>query len=145
MNIKSFRKLVAENEEWLMARILGYAKSRGYAQYTSTLREAWRLSISGLSKAMLEITQKEKPELELGPDEQFIDDPIAGFGIREARLHRERGVSLGMFLGLMKYYRQSYKDLIRHAAFDSCLENECLNLVERFFDRMEIAFCIEWG
>ncbi len=145
MNIKSFRKLIATNEEWLMERILGYAKSWGYAQYTSTLREAWRLSISGFSKALLESTEHGKPELELGPDEQFVDDPIAGFGIIEARLHRERGVSLGMFLGLMKYYRQSYRDLIRQAAFDSCMENDSLNLIERFFDRVEIAFCIEWA
>ena len=145
MNIKPFRKLVAEHEEWLMERILGYAKARGYAQYTSTLREAWKLSISGLSGALLDAIQKGEPELELGPDEKFIGDPIAAFGILEARLHRERGVSLGMFLGLMKYYRQSYKDLIRYAGFDSCMEDDCLNLVERFFDRVEIAFCIEWA
>ena len=145
MNIKPFRKLVAEHEEWLMERILGYAKARGYAQYTSTLREAWRLSISGLSGALLNAIQKGEPELELGPDEKFIGDQISAFGNLEARLHRERGVSLGMFLGLMKYYRQSYKDLIRYAGFDSCMENDCLNLVERFFDRVEIAFCIEWA
>ena len=145
MNMTLFRQLITEHEEWLMERILGYAKTRGYAQNTSTLREAWRLSISGLSKALLDTIRKEKPELELGPDDQYIGDPIAKFGILEARLHRERGVSLGMFLGLMKYYRQSYKDLIRHARFDSCMEKDCMNLVERFFDRVEIAFCIEWA
>jgi hypothetical protein len=31
-----------------MARVLSYAKEFGYTKYTSTLQEAWRLSISGL-------------------------------------------------------------------------------------------------
>jgi signal transduction histidine kinase/CheY-like chemotaxis protein len=143
--IKSFRKLIADHEDWLMERILGYAKEYDYVKYTSTLREAWRLSISGLSEALLAAIQEDHPHLELGPDDEFVGDLIAEFGIIEARRHRERGVSLGMFLGLMKYYRQSYKDMVRHAGFNRFLENYCLNLIERFFDRVEIAFCIEWA
>jgi len=54
-------------------------------------------------------------------------------------------VSLGMFLGLMKYYRQSYRDMVRQAGFEPMFEDYCLNLIERFFDRLEIAFCIEWA
>ena len=145
MKIELLRKLISEHEEWLMETILEYAKVRGYAQYTSTLREAWRLSISGLSSALLAAIGKRHPNLELNPDDKYISDPIAEFGIIEARRHRERGVSLGMFLGLMKYYRQSYKDLVRHGGFVYSLENHYLNLIERFFDRLEIAFCIEWA
>ena len=145
VGIESFRKLIADHEEWLMERILEYAKEHDYVKYTSTLREAWRLSISGLSEALLNAIHEDHPYLELGPDDELVGDPIAEFGIIEARKHRERGVSLGMFLGLMKYYRQSYKDLARHAGFDPFLEDYCLNLVERFFDRLEIAFCIEWA
>lgn len=141
--IESFRKLVADHEEWLMERILEYAKEHDYVKYTSTLREAWRLSISGLSEAFLAAIHEDHPDLELDPDDELEGDPIAEFGIIEARRHRERGVSLSMFLGLMKYYRQSYKDMARHAGFDPFIEDYCLNLVERFFDRLEIAFCIE--
>ena len=143
--IESFRKLIADHEDWLMEKILGYAKEYGYVKYTSTLREAWRLSISGLSGALLAAIKEDHPQLELGPDDEFVGDPIAEFGIIQARRHRERGVSLGMFLGLMKYYRQSYKDMVRHGGFNPFLENYCLNLIERFFDRLEIAFCIEWA
>jgi signal transduction histidine kinase/DNA-binding NarL/FixJ family response regulator len=143
--IESFRKLIADREDWLMERTLRYAKEYGYVKYTSTLREAWRLSISGLSAALLTAIQEDHPHLELGPDDEFMGDPIAEFGILEARRHRERGVSLGMFLGLMKYYRQSYKDMVRHGGFNPFLKNYCLNLIERFFDRIEIAFCIEWA
>ncbi|GAB6906836.1 Signal transduction histidine kinase [Desulfosarcina cetonica] len=145
MNISSFRKFIAENEEWLIDRIHMYAHARGYVKYTATLREAWRASISGLSKTLLEATGERHPDLELHPDDKFADDPIAEFGIMHARRHRERGVNLGMFLGFLKYYRQSYKDLIRHAGFDSSFEKHCLNLIERFFDRVEIALCVEWA
>lgn len=143
--LEAFRKLVADHEDWLMGRILGYSKQHGYTKYTSTLREAWRLSISGLSNALLAAIEGEHPDLELGPDDQFVGDPLAEFGVIEARRHRERGVSLGMFLGLMKYYRQSYKDLVRVAKLGRFLEPYCLNLIERFFDRVEIGFCIEWA
>ncbi len=144
-DIVSFRSLIIEREDWLMERILEYAKEYQYAKYTSTLREAWRLSISGLSEAFLAAIQEEHPNLDLGPDDTFVDDPIAAFGCIEAQRHRERGVSLGMFLGLMKYYRQSYKDMVRDAGYMPFFEFFCLNLIERFFDRLEIAYCIEWS
>ncbi len=144
-DIAFFRTLIADREDWLMEKILEYAKEYNYVKYTSTLREAWRLSISGLSGALLAAIQEEHPNLELGPDDAFVGDPIAEFGCIEARRHRERGVSLGMFLGLMKYYRESYKDMVRDAGYTPFFEFFCLNLIERFFDRLEIAYCLEWA
>ncbi|MBU0767812.1 MAG: hypothetical protein KJ687_01785 [Proteobacteria bacterium] len=141
----NFRELVASNEDWLMERILQYAKDREYAKYTSTLKEAWRLSIAELSTALLSTIGTDCPSLEFGPDDDFTADPAAAFGMIEARRHRERGVSLSMFLGLMKYYRQSYQDLVDKAGFDPAYNRRCANLVERFFDRVEIAFCVEWA
>ncbi|MGD8971534.1 MAG: hypothetical protein PVG01_08985 [Desulfobacterales bacterium] len=41
----TFSAILKDNEDWLMQRILDYAKRQGYAAYTSTLKEAWRLSI----------------------------------------------------------------------------------------------------
>jgi signal transduction histidine kinase/CheY-like chemotaxis protein len=143
--IETFRKLILENEDWLIERIHHYAKEQGYMEYTATLREAWRLSISGLSESLLAAIREDHPDLELRPFDEFVGDPIADFGIIEARRHRERGVNLGMFLGFTKYYRQSYKDMVLLAGFDSHFADYCLNLIERFFDRVEIAFCIEWS
>ena len=90
--------LISSSEEWLMERILDYAKSQGYTQYTSTLQEAWRLSISGLSSSLLSVLQSNGCDLELGPDEDFINNPATAFGVIEAGRHRERGINLGMFL-----------------------------------------------
>jgi PAS domain S-box-containing protein len=136
-------QLISSHEDWLMDRILFYAKRQGYAYYTSTLKEAWRLSISGLSVSMLK-TLERHPDLELSPDEDFMQDPAAAFGLIEAKAHRQRGISLSMFLGLMKYYRQSYQDLIAASELGPGENAQARIWVDRFFDRVEIAFCSAW-
>ncbi len=139
------KDLIARSEEWLMHRILSYAKERGYVKYTSTLAEAWRMSISGISSSLIGALEIAEYYPELAPDEDYEEDPIASFGIVEARRHRARGVTLGMYLGLMKYYRQSYMDLIRQADFDKDAEEHCRLFVNRFFDRVELGFTTEWS
>jgi len=137
--------LIAENEDWLMARVLAYAKEQGYTAYTSTLVEAWRLSISGLSDSIIKAISHHPAIPEMSPDEDFSRDPMAQFGIVEAQKHRERGVSLAMFLGLMKYYRQSYVDLLRQQDFAAQEAERYELFINRVFDRIEIGFCTEWS
>ena len=143
--MEKFKTTIKENEDWLMGRILKYAQERGYTRYTSTLKEAWRLSISGLSDSLLSMIDRDpSTTIELSPDDNFSQDPAASFGIREAKVHRRRGINLEMFLGLMKYYRQSYLDMIQANEFEPGEKEPCLKIVERFFDRVEIGFCAEW-
>lgn len=140
-----FIKYINDHEDWLMGRILKYAHKGNYTKYTSTLKEAWRLSISGLSKSLVEIVQTRGDDLELRPDEEYTRDPASQFGIIEAQRHRERGISLAMFLGLMKYYHQSYQDLIKESDFEESEQRQYGNVINRFFDRVEIAFCTTWA
>jgi PAS domain-containing protein len=138
---EKFSQFILNNEEWLMKQVLSYAKKQGYSKYTSTLMEAWRLSISGISATLISSCSK---DLELSPDEDYLEDPAASFGILEAKRHRERGINLSMFLGLMKYYRQSYMDLIDEEAEPDESRDICRLKITRFFDRMELGFCMEW-
>jgi signal transduction histidine kinase len=143
-DLDTFLSLLQESEEDLMARILFYAERQDYTKYTSTLKEAWRLSIEGLSSSMIEGLRLSDQVPELGPDENFIDDPGAKFGMVEARRHRARGVNLAMFLGLMKYYRQAYLDVLRSASVFE--QPATIGLfIQRFFDRTELAYCTEWA
>lgn len=143
--MKQLAQLLTSNEDWLMARVLAYAKEHGYTVYTSTLVEAWRLSISGLSDSILNAIDHYPSTPEMSPGDDFASDPIARFGVVEAQRHRERGVSLAMFLGLMKYYRQAYLDLVRGQGLPS-QQTELYELfITRVFDRIEIAFCTEWA
>jgi PAS domain S-box-containing protein len=136
---------VLANEEWLMKRILHYAKLHDYAKYTPTLVEPWRLSIAGLNKALTGAIEEGRTDLELSPDEEMTRDVIASFVILEAELHRQRGINLTMFLGLMKYYRQSYLDLFEQRPIELDRPAQCTVYLHRFFDRLEIAFCVEWS
>ncbi len=137
-------KLIKVSEDWLMDRILRYAKVNDYTKYTSTLTEAWRLSIHGLSKAILDAIDHSKIIPELHPDEDFTEDPIATFGILEAKKHRERGIDLGMFLGLYKYYLQSYLDLVGSSNFSDKKKEFYYTYINRVFNRIEIGFVTTW-
>ena len=138
-------KLIKTHEEWLMKRVLAYAKKHNYTKYTSTLAEAWRISIAGLSDAVLQALEKSDAPPELDPDENYERDPVSAFGVIEARRHRERGIRLDMFLGLMKYYRQSYTDLVHETKLDPSTREQYRLFIERCFDRIEIGFCTEWA
>jgi diguanylate cyclase len=143
--LSQLENYVLSHEDWLTEQILKYAKERNYTEYTSTLKEAWRLSINGLSTSLIEALKTRGHDFELGPNEDYSKDPASQFGIIEAKRHRERGISLDMFLGLMKYYRQSYSDLIRESDFNTDLKNKYEQIIKRFFDRVEIGFCVEWS
>jgi hypothetical protein len=104
--------LLADSEDWMLERLFLYASRQSYTKYSSTLKEAWRLSIMGLNRAITSAAETEA-DWELTPDADYQRDPACAFGILEAQKHRARGVNLAMFLGLFKYYRQTYQDLLR--------------------------------
>ncbi len=150
-----FATFLKEHDVWLMRRVRDYALERGYTRYTSTLEEAWRISIVGLTDSIAAALEVSDAPWELDPDDSFVADPIAAFGVLEARKHRSRGVTLGMFTGLMKYYRQTYLDLLvqrypgqeEQAGKTGGLTAEAQRwayFMERIFDRIEISFCAEW-
>lgn len=135
------------NETWLMGRILDYAKHFEFTRYTSTLKEAWRLSIQGLTESLILTAQRFTENIpELHPDETYLEDPASKFGVIEAKKHRERGVTLSMFLGLFKYYKQTYIDLIdQQKSMTIRRKKFTKTFTERCFDRIEIAYCTQWN
>lgn len=138
--------LLRAKEDWLVERILFYAQKHGYAEYTSTLPEAWRISIAGLIDALSPaFAEGSASDIEIKVHTDWRSDPVSGFGLQAARRHRERGVDLGMFLGLFVYYRQAFLDCIRQF-MPPGEEREGLEYsMIRLFDRMNTAFCSEWS
>lgn len=143
--MEKLKALISDSEEILLDKILKYAKERNYVKYTSTLREAWRLSIAGLSEALIKVINKSSSIPEIGPDDDFAESEIAEFGISEARKHRSRGTTLSMYLGLMKYYHQSYTDLINESNFTREEKEYFIQYIKRFFDHVELGFTEEWA
>lgn len=138
-------ELVTTHEDWLLRRVVEYAKIHEYTRYTSTLIEAWRISIRSLNAAMVSAVETNDSIEQISLDTQFNETAIDHFSIEEVHKHRSRGITLGMFLGLVKYYRRSYFDLVREQNFEAKDEREFLALLERFFDRFEIGYSVEWN
>ncbi|WP_428561120.1 MAG: diguanylate cyclase [Solidesulfovibrio sp. DCME] len=137
-------QLLQENEAWLMERILFYSKLYNFSKYTSTLLVAWRMSISGLTNSLCMAFQSHAgKEPQFTPDEDYAADPISRFGRLEAQRHRERGITLSMFLGLLKYYRDAYVELVKEKGPED-FKQIWARFVSRSFDRFEIALCTEW-
>jgi signal transduction histidine kinase/DNA-binding response OmpR family regulator len=142
--INNLCELINNSEDQLLEKAVDHAREHGYLKFTATSKEAWRLAIVGLTTAMTEGLQNLYPDYELPVNADYATDPIASFAVTEAQRHRSRGVRLDMFLGLMKYFREAYFELIREQGDASDIEHACLFVVQRMFDRMEIAFCLEW-
>jgi PAS domain S-box-containing protein len=152
----AFATQVTDNEEWLVHRILSHARELGYSQYASAQLDAWRASICGLSAPLVAAIRRGDPIDYPTVDEAPEESPVTAFGVAEARLHRARGVTLPLFLGLMKNYKRSYHELVDECAgpkgetkahepptsFEEVLA--CHAYIDRFFDRVELAFCSEW-
>lgn len=138
--------LFREKQAWLMERILGYAVEHGYARHTSNLLEAWRHSVSGLTEALATALSSTGDDFaRITVDTDWSHDPVTRFSVEEARRHRERGVSLGMFLGMFIYYRQTYQDCMREFLPPGAERDRSERLVVRLFDRMGAAFCVQWA
>jgi PAS domain S-box-containing protein len=145
VNTQIIINLINDNQTFLVKRILKYSKLYGYAKYTSTLEEAWIASIDGLSLALITAILSYNQSMEIYVDQDFKTSTITSFGVIEAQKHKGRGITIGMFLGLMKYYRQTYLDLVQESIV--CLEQReiYISWINRYFDQNEIAFCSEWN
>lgn len=143
-SMRRLHDILAEGEEWLTARIIQYAKARGYTMFTSTLEQAWRLSIQGLSGSFLAALDEGRVFTAVAAEVDY-DDPVASYGMEAARRHFTRGVTLGLFVGLMKSYRQSYLDLVVRAATTDEERESWSEAIRNFFDRIEAGICNEWG
>jgi len=143
--METLKQLVSSHEDWLLRRVVQYAKIHEYTRYTSTLIEAWRISIQSLNVALFSAVASGEAEEQISLDTQFNETVIDKFSIEEVHKHRSRGITLGMFLGLVKYYRRSYFDLIREQGFTPHEERVYLEFLERFFDRFEIGYSVEWN
>jgi len=71
--MEKLKRIILDSEEILMEKVLNYGKERNYTKYSSTLKEAWRLSISGLSEALMKVIDNNNTIPEMGPDDDFTN------------------------------------------------------------------------
>ncbi|WP_300154266.1 ATP-binding protein [Solidesulfovibrio sp.] len=143
---EALQEFLPAGEAWLMERVRTYAATHGYAAYTSSLVEAWRASIAGLTVAILDaLSLPERSVVEYPQSGPARDDPIAAFADAEAARHRQRGVSLAMFWGLLKYYRRAYLEWIAARFPPGEEERRAAAFAAACFERMEYVFVLRWA
>lgn len=140
----SLTQLITEGESLLINRVMLYAEQIGYTKYTPESPAVWNAAIKGLSAGLIAALNLSAEIPELFPDPESLNDGITAFGVEQAKKHCSRGVKLEMFLGLMKYFQQSYHDLIDSVSLDSDAHRWSHIYVERYFDRIELGFISEW-
>ena len=137
-------QIINKGEAVLISMIMKYADEIGYSRFTPADPEVWKKSIKGFSGGLVSALEASSAVREFSLDLEFIHDSITAFGVEQARRHRQRGVTLEMFLGLMKYFRQSYHDLLDSSALVPESRRWSHACIERYFDRIELGFISEW-
>jgi len=136
--------LIARNEDRLLAQVLSLAEANGYFRFVPGTPEEWRPALRGLSGSLLQAFRSDPSPPPLTAEDVGRNDGLSAFGVAEARKRRRKGMPLGIFLGLVKFFRQAYLDLVRTAGLPREEEEGFLRYIERFFDRNEIASCVSW-
>jgi len=144
MDIKPLISLIVSSEETMLDRSIELSKERGYYEFTSQISEAWRLAIRGLSNSLVKVLEQSSEIPELSPHDDYRSGATGEFSILEARLHSDRGVSISMFLGLMKYFRQAYLEAALTDEFTEEQKHYFHKYINRFFDRVELGFVSAW-
>ncbi|ABO50662.1 PAS/PAC sensor hybrid histidine kinase [Desulforamulus reducens MI-1] len=136
-------ELLTRREDDIIQRLIDYAKAGGFTRYSSTRRGDWRLSVHEIIHA-LTYYLKSYDNDQIYVEEQVGEDSVTHFGIESAKLHRARGITLKMFLGLFKYYRRAYLDMVIESNLTNQEKKQAEEAMNTFFDRFEIGFCSEW-
>lgn len=142
---RPLRDLLLSHEDWLIYRVIDYAKANDYSQYTPTLVSAWRESVVGLRDELVRALDEHPDLLPMPADHDYCADPHTAFAVGSARRHRARGVTLALFLGLTKFFRLTFLDLVDKEQWPEPEARRAREFIARYFDRIELAVGIEWA
>lgn len=139
LNLKT---LIVNHEDWLTDRVVHYAQQKSYTEYSSTLREAWRISICGLSAPLVQLI--DAAQSTQVPQETAIMDATE-FGVSQGLKHRSLGIELSDFVGLLKLYRNAYVDLVTEKEPPGDQRLMFQDLILKLFDSIEVGLLTAWA
>ncbi len=115
------------------------AKQNGYAPFTTTIRAAWIEAVKSVTESLAIYFDQTQSEAK-GP--QAVHDYRADgrFLIMRkiAQLHRSMGITVTMYVGLLKHFRNIY------LAEEIGIGTETLRQIRDFFDEVELAVVSDW-
>ena len=125
---ENLSELIKDNEDWLLWRIIKFAKEQDYIRDSSTLEESWRAMVRGLSG----------PLISFFDGTGGLDDNASAFVLEKTHSHQMRGVALSELIGLLKGCRRAYRELICRNLANDRERLKGITTVDKYFDYLEI-------
>ncbi|WP_424974196.1 ATP-binding protein [Dinoroseobacter sp. S124A] len=129
--------------ETLVDQSIEIAKLNGYAPFTTTIRAAWVEAILSVTES-LGTYLKARPDTVPGPQAtlDYRTDPRFARMRRIARRHRSLGITMPMYVGLFKHFRNLY---IRELnGMPEGVPDGLTDRVRDFFDETELSISADW-
>lgn len=141
--IEALTEFLDQRLETLVDRSIEIAKSNGYAPFTTTIRAAW-------VEAILSVTESLGNYLDEGTTQatgplatlDYAEDPRFARMRLIARQHRSIGITLQMYIGLFKHFRNLY--LAELQRMPGGLKPAEADRVRDFFDETELSISADW-
>lgn len=143
-------RFLDDRQAVLVDRSISIARTHGYAPLATTIRAAWVEAVMTLSESLCAAI-KDSPDptphddgaalaapLDYGQDPRFAR-------LREiARRHRSRGITVQMFVGLLKHFRNVYCRVLADLSVPEPARHRIIEAAREFFDGAELSIVAEW-
>jgi two-component system aerobic respiration control sensor histidine kinase ArcB len=129
--------------EGLVDQSIEIAKSNGYTPFTTTIRAAWVEAIVSVTDALGQYLagSDDAPNGPLATLD-YASDPRFSRMRLIARQHRSLGITLQMYLGLFKHFRNLYMSEL--ARLPGGVTAQEASRVRDFFDEAELSISADW-
>ncbi len=117
MNLDSILQFLKENINDLTTRLAKVAEKNGYFAYTPTSMVSWKMYVKGILLSLEKFSENKSPA-EIKPDADYPSNPFEEFLQTEVLIHRRRGLSLEMFLGLFKHFKIEIMHMLKENGFN---------------------------
>ncbi len=143
--IEQLLEIITSNNQWLTQRAIDYAKETGYSRYTTTIWAAWEGGINELNTGLKAFFSEQSETWHLDSEIDYRNTDSLGGLVKIGQVHRAIGISFQHFLGLMKYFRLTYLDLIDNTTQKGEQRITLRAFLHSFFDKAELAICTDWA
>ncbi|MEJ2411125.1 MAG: ATP-binding protein, partial [Novosphingobium sp.] len=127
----------------LVDQSIEIAKSNGYAPFTTTIRAAWVEAIVSVTNALgTYLTSNDDAPNGPMATLDYASDPRFSRMRLIARMHRSQGITLQMYLGLFKHFRNLYMSEL--ARLPGGVTAQEASRVRDFFDHSELSISADW-
>ncbi len=132
-----------KRQDVLVDRSIEIAKLNGYAPFTTTIRAAWVSAVLSITECLgnylaIAETDATGPMATL----DYKSDPRFTRMRKIARQHRSLGITLPMYIGLFKHFRNLYVSMLED--LPAKFHPQVTNRVRDFFDETELSITADW-